>query len=57
MPHPWDTAATSSIGLGWDKTDQNELYGACHAARAESDLSGLIATFAKIIDTETAYDF
>lgn len=46
-----------SIGLDWDKTDQNELYGACHAARAESDLSGLIAMFAKIIDTEPAYDF
>ena len=44
-------------GLDWAKTDQAELYNACHAARAESDLSGLIAMFAKILDVEPAYDF
>jgi cell filamentation protein len=44
-------------GLDWAKTDQAELYTACHAARAESDLSGLIAMFAKILDVEPAYDF
>lgn len=44
-------------GLDWAKTDQAELYNACHAARAESDLSRLIAMFAKILDVEPAYDF
>lgn len=44
-------------GLDWEKTDQSELYAACHAARAESNLSGLLAMFAKIIDAEAAYDF
>jgi cell filamentation protein len=32
------------------------LYSACHAARADSDLSELIAMFAKILDDEPAYD-
>ncbi|WP_282777520.1 MULTISPECIES: Fic/DOC family protein [unclassified Nocardia] len=44
-------------GLDWNKTDLAELHGACHAARAESDLTGLIAMFAKILDAEPAYDF
>lgn len=44
-------------GLDWDKTDQAELYTACHAARADEDLSGLIAMFAKILDDAPAYDF
>jgi cell filamentation protein len=44
-------------GLDWEKTDQAELYSACHEARAESDLSGLIAMFAKILALEPAYDF
>jgi cell filamentation protein len=44
-------------GLDWEKTDQAELYRACHAARADSDLGGLIAMFAKILDAEPAYDF
>ncbi|MDG5486950.1 Fic/DOC family protein [Mycolicibacterium gadium] len=43
-------------GLDWEKTDQAELYRACHAARADSDLSELIAMFAKILDDEPAYD-
>ncbi|OBB10987.1 cell filamentation protein Fic [Mycolicibacterium setense] len=44
-------------GFDWAKTDLDELHGACHAARAQSDLSGLIAMFAKILDDEPAYDF
>jgi cell filamentation protein len=43
-------------GLDWEKTDQAELYSACHAARADSDLSELIAMFAKILDDQPAYD-
>lgn len=44
-------------GLAWERTDQAELHSACHAARAQSDLAGLIAMFAKILDAEPAYDF
>ena len=44
-------------GLDWEKTDLTELHSACHAARAESDLEGLIAMFPKILDTAPAYDF
>ncbi|OIN30244.1 hypothetical protein A3649_19615 [Mycobacterium ulcerans] len=39
------------------KTDLEELYGACHAARAHSDLTGMVAMFTKILDAEPAYDF
>lgn len=44
-------------GLDWEKTSLTELHSACHAARAESDLKGLVAMFAKILDTDPAYDF
>ncbi len=44
-------------GLDWNKTDLTELHSACHAARAQSDLGGLIAMFAKILDADPAYDF
>lgn len=44
-------------GIDWDKTDQTELYSACHTARADSDLNGLVAMFARILDTDPAYDF
>ncbi len=44
-------------GLDWEKADRDELYGACHSARAESDLVGLVAMFTKILDPEPAYDF
>ena len=44
-------------GLDWEKTDLTELHSACHGARAESDLGGLIAMFAKILDADPAYDF
>ena len=44
-------------GLDWEKTDLSELHGACHIARAESDLRGLTAMFAKILDTDPAYEF
>jgi len=44
-------------GLDWEKTDMTELHSACHAARADSNLAGLITTFAKILDAEPAYDF
>jgi cell filamentation protein len=43
-------------GLDWEKTDLTELHSACHTARADSDLGGLIAMFAKILDTEPAYE-
>jgi cell filamentation protein len=43
-------------GLDWEKTNQHQLHSACHAARAESDLSGLIEMFTEILDTEPAYD-
>jgi cell filamentation protein len=39
------------------KTDQNQLYSACHAARAESNLTGLIAMFTTILNAEPAYEF
>ncbi|EHB48805.1 filamentation induced by cAMP protein Fic [Mycolicibacterium rhodesiae JS60] len=45
------------IGLDWEKTDLGELHSACHTARANSSLDGLIAMFAKILDSEPAYDF
>jgi cell filamentation protein len=44
-------------GLDWQKTDLIELHDACHTARAESDLSGLTAMFAKILDDGPAYEF
>jgi cell filamentation protein len=44
-------------GLDWERTDQAELYSACHAARADDDLAGLVAMFTKILDSEPAYDF
>jgi len=44
-------------GLDWEKTDLSELHGACHVARAESDLRGLIRMFAKILDASPAYEF
>ncbi len=44
-------------GLDWARTDQSELYRACHTARAELDLTGLIAMFTIILDAEPAYDF
>ena len=44
-------------GLDWEKTDSSELHGACHAARAGSELSGLTAMFAKILDADPAYEF
>jgi hypothetical protein len=43
-----------SAGLDWEKTDLTELHGARHAARAESDLGGLIAMFARILDADPA---
>lgn len=44
-------------GLDWERTDLTELHTACHAARAESDLRGLVAMFTRILDAEPAYDF
>jgi cell filamentation protein len=44
-------------GLDWEKTDLTELHSACHAARANSDLGGLIGMFTKILDAEPAYHF
>ncbi|VBA61865.1 Adenosine monophosphate-protein transferase VbhT [Mycobacterium attenuatum] len=44
-------------GLDWWKTDLEELHGACHAAHANSHLTGLVAMFTKILDAEPAYDF
>lgn len=44
-------------GLDWLKTDLTELHSACHAARAESDLTALTAMFAKILDDDPAYHF
>ena len=41
----------------WEKTDSSELHGACHAARAGSDLSGVTAMFAKTLDADPAYEF
>ncbi|AYE99424.1 cell filamentation protein Fic (plasmid) [Mycobacterium paragordonae] len=44
-------------GLDWQKTDLTELHSACHIARAESDLGGLTAMFATILDDDPAYEF
>lgn len=44
-------------GLDWEKTDQRELYAACHTARADCELDGLITMFRRILDGEPAYDF
>jgi cell filamentation protein len=44
-------------GLDWQKTDLTELHSACHAARAECDLGGLVAMFTKILDDDPAYRF
>lgn len=43
------------IGLDWSRTALDELHEACHTARAECDLSGLVAMFTRIIDAEPAY--
>lgn len=44
-------------GLDWQKTDLTELHSACHTARAESDVGGLAAMFARILDDDPAYEF
>jgi cell filamentation protein len=44
-------------GLDWQKTDLTELHSACHTARAESDVGGLTAMFATILDDDPAYEF
>lgn len=44
-------------GLDWNQTDVTELHSACHTARADGDLTGLTRMFAKILDTDPAYDF
>ncbi|WP_425294986.1 hypothetical protein [Mycolicibacterium vanbaalenii] len=41
-------------GLAVKVTDLAELHDAC---QAHSELGGLIAMFAKILDDEPAYDF
>lgn len=45
------------IGLDWTKTDLDELHAGCHTARTNSDLTGLISMFTRILDTDPAYDF
>lgn len=45
------------VGLDWQRTDLAELHAACHAARADSDLRGLIQMFDTILDDEPAYEF
>lgn len=45
------------VGLDWKKTDLTELHSACHTARAESDVGGLTAMFARILDDDPAYEF
>lgn len=49
--------AERGLGLAWDRTDLSELHSACHCARVDSDLGGLVAMFARIIDDQPAYDF
>ncbi|WP_066903723.1 Fic/DOC family protein [Millisia brevis] len=49
--------AERGSGLDWERTDRDELYRACHAARADSDISGLTAMFSTILDDDAAYDF
>lgn len=44
-------------GLDWNQTDVTEFHGACHSARADSDLTGLTRMFTRILDTDPAYDF
>lgn len=46
-----------SAGLDWQNTDLAELHSACHTARTDSDLAGLTAMFAKILDDDPAYEF
>ncbi len=43
-------------GIDWDKTDVAGLHGACHAAPAESAVARLTVMFAKILDSDAAYD-
>lgn len=43
------------VGFNWERTDLAELHRACHAARAESDLAGLITMFTRVLDSEPAY--
>jgi cell filamentation protein len=49
--------AERGSGLDWNQTDVTELHSACHTARADGDLTGLTRMFAKILDTDPAYDF
>jgi hypothetical protein len=44
-------------GLDWQKADLTELHSACQTARAESDLRGLTAMSANILDDDPAYEF
>lgn len=45
------------VGLDWQATELEELHGACHAARSTGDLEPMEKMFARIIDSEPAYEF
>jgi len=44
-------------GLDWELVESAELYAACHEARANGNLRGLVAMFERILDDEPAYFF
>lgn len=47
----------TGAGLDWQATELEELHHACHVARSRSDLRPLESMFARIIDSEPAYEF
>jgi len=56
-PTDQDSLATASPPAGDYYGLADHGASACHAARAESDLGGLVAMFGKILDDDPAYDF
>lgn len=47
----------NGAGLDWQATELEELHHACHVARSKSDLGPLEKMFARVIDSEPAYEF
>lgn len=43
--------------MDWHATELEELHVACHVARSAGDLGPMERMFAKIIDSNPAYEF
>ena len=47
----------TGVGLDWQRTDSVELHNACHVARSAGDLAPMENMFARIIDSDPAYEY